>query len=56
MGIARSTSKLTQLLGRTEFNEATEPALRAAAVAGLRHDALRALCIEFSTRAVALDV
>ena len=53
IGSARSCSKIIQLLGRSEFNEATDPALRAAAVATLRHDALRALCIEFSTRAVA---
>jgi hypothetical protein len=40
-------TRLTALLGRPEFNEATEQPLREAAVAAARHDGLRAICAEF---------
>ncbi len=52
MGILPIVKTLTQLLNRAEFNEATEPALRLAAIAAVRQDALRALCVEFSSHYV----
>ena len=48
MGNQRVVAKLVGLIGRSEFNEATEPAMRATAIAALRQDCLRALCTEYA--------
>eukprot|EP00047_Mylnosiga_fluctuans_P018569 m.72462 g.72462 ORF g.72462 m.72462 type:complete len:957 (-) comp7681_c0_seq1:134-3004(-) len=49
LGLTRAVASLVQQLGRTEFNEATDPALRGPAVANVRQDALHAICAEFAS-------